>query len=267
MSPLVSNAEPTTPTLVDTHCHLDLHPLIDRLPAVLDRAGATGVRNYVVPGVSAAAWPAIAACAREYPAILPAFGLHPMQAAACSEQVLADLASFLPLAVAVGEIGLDYLLPDADREQQRAAFRAQLRLAVEVGLPVLIHCRRAFRDLLDILREERVGRIGGIMHAFSGSVEVAHDCIRLGLLISVSGTVTYHNAVRPVTLARTLPLECLVLETDAPDMTPEPWRGRDNEPAFIVETARAVATIKGVDMATVAAVTTRNALRLLGRQY
>lgn len=265
MSPLVSIAQPTTPTLVDTHCHLDLHPLVDRLPAVLDRAGAAGVRRYVVPGVTAEAWPAIAACAREYPVILPAFGLHPMQAAACSEKVLADLTRFLPQAVAIGEIGLDYLLPDPDRERQRTAFRAQLRLAVAAGLPVLIHCRRAFNDLLTILREERVGRVGGIMHAFSGSVEVAKACIRLGLLISISGTVTYHNAVRPVALVRALDLESLVLETDAPDMTPEPWRGQDNEPAFIVETARTVATIKGVDTATVAVVTTCNALRLLDR--
>lgn len=265
MSPLVPIAQPTTPTLVDTHCHLDLHPLIDELPAALDRAGAAGVHRYVVPGVSAEAWPAIAECAREYPAILPAFGLHPMRAAAWSERVLADLTRFLPQAVAIGEIGLDYLLPDLDREQQRIAFRAQLRLAVAAGLPVLIHCRRAFNDLLTILREERVGLVGGIMHAFSGSVEVADTCIRLGLLISISGTVTYHNAVRPVALVRALPLERLVLETDAPDMTPEPWRGQDNEPAFIVETARAVATIKGVDMAAVAAMTTRNALRLLDR--
>lgn len=262
---MVPIAQPITPTLVDTHCHLDLHPLIDRLPAVLDRAGAAGVRRYVVPGVSAEAWPAIAKCAGEYPAILPAFGLHPMQAAAWSEKVLADLTRFLPQAVAIGEIGLDYLLPDLDREQQRIAFRAQLKLAVAAGLPVLIHCRRAFNDLLTILGEEQVGRVGGIMHAFSGSVEVANACIRLGLLISISGTVTYHNAVRPVALVRALPLESLVLETDAPDMTPEPWRGRDNEPAFIVETARAVATIKGGDMAAVAAMTTRNAVRLLDR--
>ncbi len=265
MSPLVPIAYPTTPTLVDTHCHLDLHPLVDQLPALFDRAGAAGVRRYVVPGVSAEAWPAIAECAREYPAVLPAFGLHPMQAAACSEKVLADLTRLLPQAAAIGEIGLDYLLPEPDREQQRTAFRAQLKLAVAAGLPVLIHCRRAFNDLLTILREERVGRVGGIMHAFSGSIEVAKDCIRLGLLISISGTITYHNDVRPVALVRALSLESLVLETDAPDMTPEPWRGQDNEPAFIVETARAVATIKGVDMAAVAAVTTRNALRLLGR--
>ena len=266
MNPLVSIAEPAIPTLVDTHCHLDFPPLIDQLPALLDRAGRVGVRRYVVPGVSAAGWPRIAACAKEYPAVLPAFGLHPMHAADCSGQMLSDLDGFLPQAAAVGEIGLDYLLPDTDRELQREAFRGQLRLAVAAGLPVLIHCRRAFRDLLTILREERVERIGGIMHAFSGSVEVARDCIRIGLLISVAGSVTYHNAVRPLALVHDLPLESLVLETDAPDMSPEPWRGRDNEPAFMVETARAVAAIKGVDLATVATVTTRNALRLFRQQ-
>lgn len=266
MNRSVSIAEPTIPTLVDTHCHLDFPPLIDQLPAVFGRAARAGVRHYVVPGVSAAGWPVIAACAREYPAVLPAFGLHPMHAADYSGQLLADLDGFLPQSVAVGEIGLDYLLPAPDRERQREAFRIQVRLAVAAGLPVLVHCRRAFRDLLVILGEERVERVGGIMHAFSGSVEVAAECIRLGLLISISGSVTYCNAVRPVAVVRDLPLESLVLETDAPDMSPEPWRGRGNEPAFMVETARAVAAIKGVDLATVAAVTSRNALQLFRRQ-
>lgn len=264
MTPPASSVEPT-PTLVDTHCHLDLPPLVGQLPEIVDRALSAGVRRFVVPGVTAGAWPTIAAVAREFEGIVPCFGLHPQHAAAYAETTMAELARFLPHAAAVGEIGLDYVLPGADREQQRSAFRGQLRLAVAAGLPVLIHCRRAFNDLLTILREERVGEVGGVMHAFSGSPEIARECLRLGLLISVSGTVTYRNAVRPVAVANAIPLESLLLETDAPDMTPEPWRGRYNEPAFIVEVARAVAAIKGIEVEAVAEITTRNALRLFDR--
>ncbi len=253
-------------TLVDTHCHLDLSPLADDLPAVLDRALSAGVRRFVVPGVTAEAWPAIAAVADTFEPVIPCFGLHPFHAASFSDETLTQLSRFLPQAAAIGEIGLDYVQPGADREQQRTAFRRQLRLAVESGLPVLIHCRRAFNDLLTILREERVGAVGGIMHAFSGSPEVARQCLQLGLLIAISGTVTYGNAVRPLAVARAVPLERLVLETDAPDMTPEPWRGQSNEPSFIVAVARAVAAIKGVELAAVAEATTRNALRLFGRE-
>lgn len=265
MTPSASLAEPAL-NLVDTHCHLDLPPLVDQLPAVLDRASTAGVRSFVVPGVTAEAWPKITALSREVPSVIPAFGVHPLHTAAFSGETLDELARFLPHAVAVGEIGLDYALPGADREQQRSAFRGQLKLAVNAGLPVLIHCRRAFSDLLEILREERVGAVGGIMHAFSGSLEVARDCLRLGLLISVSGTVTYRNAVRPVAVASAIPLESLVLETDSPDMTPEPWRGRYNEPAYIVEVARTVAALKGIEVAAAAEVTTRNALRLFNQQ-
>jgi len=172
------------------------------------------------------------------------------------------LRPFAARGVAIGEIGLDYLITAVTRERQQAAFRAQLRLALEMQLPVLIHCRKAFQDLLTILREEHAERVGGVMHAFSGSPEIATECIKLGFLISISGTVTYANAVRPLEIVRQIPLDYLVLETDAPDMTPEPYRGRSNEPAFLIETARKVAEIKGISVEEIARVTTANARRL-----
>ena len=247
---------------IDTHCHLDDPSLSDRLPAVLAAASSAGVTRFIVPGVEPAGWPRSAALAREEAGVHAAFGLHPMHAALWSDRVLAELTQWLPQGVAVGEIGLDYLLEGVPRELQADSFRAQLRLAVGHGLPVLIHCRRAFRDLLAILREEHVERVGGVMHAFSGSPEVARECLGLGLSISVAGPVTYGNAVRPVEVVRQIPLERLLLETDAPDMTPEPYRGQDNEPAYLVEVARKVAAIKGVSVEEVAAVTTANAERL-----
>ena len=247
--------------LVDTHCHLDASPLISRLPAVLATGREAGVAAYLIPGVSPDGWADIACLAAEHGGVYPAFGLHPMLAECHDDSILERLHTYAGLAVAIGEIGLDYMV-DTPRENQRAAFRAQLRLAVEMGLPVMIHCRRAFRDLMAILREEGVQRVGGVMHAFSGSPETARECIGLGMYISAAGTVTYHNAVKPLEVVRSVPLECLLLETDAPDMTPEPHRGKPNEPAFLVETARKVAEIKGVTIAELARVTTANAERL-----
>lgn len=247
---------------IDTHCHLDDPSLSVRLPRVLAAGKGAGVEKYIVPGVAPEGWRGIAALARKGEGIFPAFGLHPMHASLFTPEVSAGLACQVQEGVAVGEIGLDYLYSDQPRDIQQEAFRAQLRLAVENGLPVMIHCRRAFRDLVAILREERVEGVGGVMHAFSGSPEVARECIRLGLFIAVAGTVTYRNAVKPLEVVRSVPLDVLLLETDAPDMTPEPFRGRPNEPAFIVETARKVAEIKGVTVEEVARVTTGNAERL-----
>ena len=163
--------------------------------------------KYIVPGVAPDGWDGIARLAEEHEGVYSAFGLHPMLADLYNDTILEKLRSFAGTAVAIGEIGLDYLVADVSREKQQAAFRAQLQLAVEAGLPVLIHCRRAFRDLLGILAEENVQRVGGVMHAFSGSPEVAGECIRMGLFIAVAGTVTYRNAVRPVEVVRSIPLD------------------------------------------------------------
>ena len=248
--------------LVDTHCHLDDPSLLSRLPDLLAAGITAGVGKYIVPGIAPDGWNGIARLAQEHAGVYSAFGIHPMLADQYNDAILEKLRSFAGTAVAIGEIGLDYLDEDISREKQQAAFRAQLRLAVEANLPVLIHCRRAFRDLLGILGEENVQRVGGVMHAFSGSPEVACECIRLGLFIAVAGPATYRNAVRPVEMVRRIPLEYLLLETDSPDLTPEPHRGRANEPAFLVEIAKKVADVKGVTLAEVERVTTANAERL-----
>ncbi len=251
---------------VDTHCHLDHPSLFVRLHDVLAAAGQAKVTRMIVPGVGPDGWKTIAALAKSRKGVFAAFGLHPMLAGLYEAGLLERLAVYAGDAVAIGEIGLDYAIPDVSREQQTTAFRDQLRVAVECGRPVVIHCRKAFRDLLEIMREENVQRVGGVMHAFSGSHEIALECFRLGLSISISGTVTYRNAVKPVELVRKLSIDHLLLETDSPDMTPEPHRGRNNEPAFLLEIARKVAEIKGIDVEEVGAVTTRNAERLFGLQ-
>ena len=248
---------------IDTHCHLDDPSLFDRLPEVIDNARLAGIDRFVIPGVSPCGWDKIASLADAMIGLFPAFGLHPMHAGLYNEGLLGDLARYAERAVALGEIGLDYLLAEIPRERQLLAFRGQLRLAVDMGLPVLIHCRRAFRDLVQIMEEEQAERVGGIMHAFSGSPEIARKCIQLGFAISIAGPVTYCNAVKPLELVRCIPLEHIVLETDAPDMTPEPLRGMPNEPAYLVETAKKVAELRGACLEEIAAVTTRTAERLL----
>ena len=248
--------------LTDTHCHLDDPALRPRIDEVIAAARQAGVGRIIVPGVAPGGWDGIASLAVEQEGVFPAYGIHPQVADQARDEALARLTILAKSAVALGEIGLDHLLLNVPRAVQERAFREQLRIAVAVGVPVIIHCRRAFEPLLRILREEGVSRVGGVMHAYSGSVEIARECIGLGLLISVAGTITYRNAVRPVAVAREIPLEHLLLETDAPDMTPEPFRGIPNEPAFLAVTARRLAELKGVTPDHVARATSANATRL-----
>jgi TatD DNase family protein len=248
--------------LVDSHCHLDLEPLKSGLPRFLQEAGTAGVLAFVVPGVHPDGWVGISAVAAGDPRIHPAYGIHPMHAGTVTDRILDRLLELSAQGAAIGETGLDPSY-SAPLELQERVFREQLRIAVGCGLPVLIHCRRAFERVVRILREERADRVGGVMHAFSGSVEMAREFIRLGFGISISGTVTWNNAVKPLRVARELPLEHLVLETDAPDMAPERYRGRFNRPAWITETAERVAELRGISREDVARMTTDNARRLL----
>jgi TatD DNase family protein len=192
-----------------------------------------------------------------------AYGIHPMFADLATDANMAILREIAGTGVGLGEIGLDpvYSVP---LEQQERAFRDQLRLAISLNLPVIVHCRRLFQRTLTILREERACRVGGIMHAFSGSPEMAREFIRLGFFISLSGTVTWRGAVRPVRLAREIPLEYLVLETDAPDLTPQAYCGQPNQPALLREVLVAVANIRGMLVTDVARAALTNTQRILG---
>lgn len=251
--------------MIDSHCHLDLEPLVSHLPRILQEAAAAGVRRFVVPGVHPDGWRRMAELALEYPLILPAFGIHPMHAAEADEQALERLAQLAPTGVAIGETGLDPAY-SVSLELQEAAFRAQIEIALRLDLPLLVHCRRLFQRTLQVLKEERAERVGGIMHAFSGSPEMAGEFIRLGFAISLSGVLTWDNALKPLRIARELPLENLVLETDAPDMTPQHYRGRFNRPAWMTETVERVAQLRGIPVETVMAATAANTRRVLRLQ-
>lgn len=248
--------------LFDSHCHLDDPRLRPHLGRLIPEAEAAGIAGFLVPGVAPPGWTGIRELSAAFPRVFPAFGVHPMHADLVTPSVLSELRRFAPLATAIGEIGLDYALETPSREIQRGAFRAQLAVAAESGLPVLIHCRKAFADLLEILREAQVASFGGVMHAFSGSVETASACTSLGLYISIAGSVTYPNARRPIAVAAGVPLERLLLETDAPDLAPEPYRGGTNLPAYLAATARRVAEIRGMPLEELARRTTDNARRL-----
>lgn len=250
--------------LFDSHCHLDDPQLFPYLERLLPEAEAAGVTGFLVPGVAPQGWDRIRTLAAAYPQVYPAYGVHPMHAELLTPQAVSDLCQLATGASAIGEIGLDYLIPSPSRQVQQQAFRVQLRIAAEARLPVLLHCRRAFEDLLAILREE--GICGGVMHAFSGSVDSARSCLRLGLHISLAGSVTYANARRPLAVAAGIPLERLLLETDAPDLAPEPHKGSVNLPSYLLETATRVARIKGLPLDELAHATTGNAARLFRLQ-
>ncbi|WP_148897200.1 TatD family hydrolase [Geothermobacter ehrlichii] len=252
--------------LFDTHVHLDrLGPDQDSATALAE-AGRAGVGAWLVPGVRRQHWPDLLSLAGA-PRIWAAPGLHPMMAGQWGAAAEVELAELLqrPECVAVGEIGLDGLL-DVPFQLQEPAFRGQLRLAVAAGKPVLIHCRRAWGELLAILRQEQAGRVGGILHGFGGSPRIASEALELGFVIAFGGPLTYPNARKRVEVLRTLPVEAIVLETDAPDLPPHPHRKEPNRPEWLPLIARRVAEIRGWSLAETARITTANARRVLNLQ-
>jgi TatD DNase family protein len=254
-----------TPPLFDSHVHLDAPPLVDHLPREMDLAGAAGVGNFLIPGVSRRTWPGVLETARAVPGAFAAPGLHPGAAADWNDEAARELATLLddPLVVAIGEIGLDRLLPEPEIDLQEAALRGQLQLAVAAGLPVLIHCRRASARLLALLREEGAEKVGGIFHAFSGSPETAREAIALGFAIAFGGALTFPGSRRAAAVLRAIPPEWVVLETDAPDLAPHPHRGTSNRPAYLQLVARCVGEIRNWSEAETARITSANTRRVL----
>jgi TatD DNase family protein len=252
--------------LVDTHAHLH-DPAFDAdRTRVIARARAAGVAGFLTIGTDVATSEAAVALAAAEPDVYAAVGIHPHDARTADAAALRRIAALarMPRVVAVGEIGLDYYRDLSPRVAQRTALVAQIELARAVGKPVLLHCREAHADLLDVCLAEGVAAVGGILHCFSGDLEVARRGLGLGLLISIAGPVTYPSARRLVEVVRALPLESLVVETDCPYLPPQPWRGQRNEPAYLPVTAARVAELLGVAVATIAAATTENAARVLG---
>lgn len=253
--------------LFDTHAHLHFPEFAEDLPAVLQRAREAGVRFMLTIGTDVADSRAAVALAEQHAEIFAAVGIHPHDAAQADEDALEELerlAKASPKVVAVGEIGLDYYRNLSPKETQLQVFRLQLDLARRLNKPVLVHCREAHTDTLEVLGWEGIPAAGGIMHCFSGDADVARRCLDLGLLISVAGPVTYPNARKLPEVVALTPPDRLVVETDCPFLPPQPYRGKRNEPAYLAVTAARVAELKGQPMEKLGLAMTRNALALFG---
>lgn len=251
--------------LIDTHSHVDLTVFRDDIQEVLTRAREAGVVAQVLPGVYRAGWERLLSlCSREND-LYPAIGLHPLYLQHHGQDdldVLRDHAQQGELK-GIGEIGLDYFNQDADRRAQQELFEAQLAIAAEARLPVLLHVRKAHDQVQATLRRLRFSH-GGIVHAFGGSLQQAEHYLKMGFLISICGTITYDRATRIRALAAAIPLESLVLETDSPDIPPAAHHGQRNSPEYLPEILAALADLRGETAECIAEQSTKNAKNLLG---
>lgn len=255
----------SVPDLFDTHAHLHFPDFAADLADVLARARAAGVRRVLTVGTDGETSRAAIALAAREPDVWASAGIHPHDAAAADDEALREIERLAgaPRVVAVGEIGLDFFRDLSPRPAQERAFRAQLEIARRARRPVLVHCRDAHAETLAIMAEHRVGELGGIMHCFSGDVEVARRCLDIGLLVSLAGPVTYPRARALPDVARYVPADRLVVETDSPYLPPQPFRGQRNEPAHVAVTAARVAELRGEPLAELAARCSENACGLL----
>lgn len=252
--------------LIDSHSHFDAAEFNADRRDVHARALAAGIEGQVVPAVDAAGWPALKQVCTEYPGLYPAYGLHPMFLRTHRPQHLHDLRDWIEREhpVAVGECGLDFLVEGLDVDAQNTYFDAQLRLAREFDLPVIVHARRAVDAVISALRA--VGGLRGVVHSFSGSAEQAAQLHKLGFMLGIGGPVTYPRANRLRGLAATLPLEQLLLETDSPDQPGAAHRGQRNEPAHLLEVLDVIAALRNVSREEIAAATSANTQRLFALQ-
>lgn len=252
-------------TVIDSHCHLDFPDFAEELDAVVARAEAAGVERMVTISTRVSRGAAYQAIAERFPSVFFTIGTHPHQAAEepdTDADVIRRFAAH-PKCVGLGEAGLDYHYDYAPRDVAARVFRAQIALARELDLPLVIHARDADDDVARILREETAaGPFKAILHCFTSSRALAETGVSLGLYVSFSGVLTFKKSGELREIARAIPLDRLLVETDAPFLAPEPHRGRRNEPAFVVSTARVLAETKGVSVEDLGAITRANTLSI-----
>jgi len=250
--------------LIDTHCHLDFSEFDADRPQVLAAAKAAGVGTLIDVGSSLEGSRRAVALSRAYPEVFATVGIHPHDAKACDEAAFTEIEKLArePKVVAIGEVGLDYYRNLSEPAAQREVFGRFLALAARAAKPLVVHCRNAESDTLQMLTPAGTKGIPGIVvHCFSGSADFLSACLERGFCLSFTANITYKKAEGLRDLVRSVPLERIFLETDAPYLSPEGKRGRRNEPANVVEVAREISRVKGVDIATVCAETTKNARR------
>ena len=252
--------------LIDTHCHLDMPAYAADLDKVLERAFTQQVKRIITIGVDLQSSKNGVALARKHKQISATIGIHPHDVDTLQDEDYIALAKIYENQgahiVGYGEIGLDYYKRYSDPTKQRHHFRKQLDMAHEFKLPVIIHNREAEDDILNILHQAQPLYQGGIMHCFSGDYSYARRILDLGMLISIPGIVTFKNSITLQEVVRNIPLTSMVLETDGPFLAPQPFRGKRNEPAYLIKTALKIAEIRQIDVSLVAKQTTANAEKL-----
>lgn len=250
--------------LFDTHAHLNAAQFANDLDETIYRAKEAGVEKIVVVGFDRPTIEKTMELIDKYYMIYGCIGWHPVDAIDCREedlQWIEELASH-PKVVAIGETGLDYHWDKSPKEVQKELFRKQIQLAKKLNMPLVIHNRDATEDTIAILKEEHAEETGGIMHCFSGDVEQAKECLALNFYISLGGPVTFKNAKLPKEVARAVPLDKLLIETDCPYLAPHPYRGKRNEPAYVKLVAEQIAELKGISYEEVTEATFANAKRV-----
>ncbi|KKK36680.1 hydrolase TatD [Mesobacillus campisalis] len=252
--------------LFDTHVHLNADQYSEDVQEVIDRAQSEGVSKMVVVGFDRPTIEKALQLCESYDFLYASVGWHPVDAIDMTPGDLVWLRelSSHPKVVALGEMGLDYYWDKSPKDVQKEVFRKQIRLAKEVNLPIIIHNREATADIVQILKEEDAREVGGIMHCYSGSVEIAMECIDMNFYISLGGPVTFKNAKKPKEVAEAVPLDRLLIETDAPYLTPHPFRGKRNEPAYVKLVAQQIAELRGMSYEELAETTTKNAKKIFG---
>ena len=254
--------------LVDSHCHLDFPDFADELDAVVDRARAAGVRRMVTISTRVRRFDQVRAVAERYDEVFCSVGTHPHNADEEMDVTTEDLVALAahPKVVAIGEAGLDYHYDHADRANQAIGLRRHIAAARITGLPLVIHARSADDDMIAILRDETdKGAFPAILHCFSSGRALAEAGVALGLYVSFSGILTFKNSAELRAIAADIPEDRLLVETDAPYLAPVPHRGRRNEPAYVAETAKVLASVRGVDEKAIHAITGDNFFRLFSK--
>jgi TatD DNase family protein len=254
--------------LIDSHCHLDFQDFAPERDAVVSRAQAAGLARMITISTRVDAFASISAIADAYDAVYCTVGTHPLEASRDPEVSVETLVNHAchPKCVGLGEAGLDYHYDVAPRDIAHRVFRTHIAAARETGLPLVIHSRDADEDMAAILTDEMgKGSFKALLHCFTSSAKLAEVGVELGLSISFSGVLTFKKSDELRAIAAKVPLDRLLVETDAPFLAPQPYRGKRNEPAFVVETAKVLASVKGMSEAEIAAATTANVLRLFSK--
>lgn len=252
-----------SPSLIDTHSHIDM-PDFEDLDEIISNAKNTGVKKIIIPSVDRSSFEKVLQISNKYEGVYCALGIHPSEAKNAKKE---DFEEIIKLAkdekiVAIGECGLDYYWDKSFIEEQKRVFSRQIEIAIALKKPLIVHDREAHHDTYEMLKE--VKNVPVIMHCFSGSWEFAKECIKKGFYIALGGVVTFKNAKKVHEIAKNIPLEHLLLETDAPYLTPEPYRGKRNEPAYVKFAAEKIAEIRGISFEEIAQATTKNANGVFG---